>query len=115
MVGLKTSGEEGGEARRVDLVEQVSDGEIISMMIDGSPLNHFLNTQNAQTPGVAKLKEADGGQQHFILELEFVQLLANPTYIHGVFSLLSFAFFFLCNFCVLIAVQIFHALSSKLL
>jgi hypothetical protein len=65
--------------------------------------------------GVAKLKEADGGQQHFILELEFVQLLANPTYIHGVFSLLSFAFFFLCNFCVLIAVQIFHALSSKLL
>ncbi len=50
MVGLKTSGEEGGEARRVDLVEQVSDGEIISMMTDGSPPNHFLNAQNAQTP-----------------------------------------------------------------
>lgn len=50
MVGLKTSGEEGGEARRVDLVEQVSDGEIISMMTDGLPLNHFRNTQNAQTP-----------------------------------------------------------------
>ncbi len=45
MVGLKTSGEEEGDARRVDLVEQVSDGEIISMMTDGSPLNHFLNTQ----------------------------------------------------------------------
>ncbi len=50
MVGLKTSGEEGGEARRVDLVEPVSDGEIISMMTDGSPPNQFRNTLNAQTP-----------------------------------------------------------------
>lgn len=32
--------------------------------------------------GVAKLNETDGGRQRFILELEFVQLLANPTYIH---------------------------------
>jgi len=29
-----------------------------------------------------KLKETDGGRQRFLLELEFVQLLANPTYIH---------------------------------
>jgi hypothetical protein len=66
--------------------------------------------------GVAKLNETDGGRQRFILELEFVQLLANPTYIHCVFSLLpSLAFFFqlLCNFCILLAVQIIYpALSA---
>jgi hypothetical protein len=66
--------------------------------------------------GVAKLNETDGGRQRFILELEFVQLLANPTYIHCVFSLLPpLAFFFqlLCNFCILLAVQIIYpALSA---
>lgn len=27
-------------------------------------------------------KDPDGGRQRFLLELEFVQCLANPTYIH---------------------------------
>ncbi|KAL3686780.1 hypothetical protein R1sor_013089 [Riccia sorocarpa] len=32
--------------------------------------------------GDGLLKETDGGRQRFELELEFVQCLANPTYIH---------------------------------
>lgn len=37
-------------------------------------------------------KDPDDGRQRFLLELEFIQCLANPTYIHCklLFSLLEF-------------------------
>ncbi|XP_043715503.1 mediator of RNA polymerase II transcription subunit 31-like [Telopea speciosissima] len=38
----------------------------------------------AQTPSTSKnkYKDPDDGRQRFLLELEFIQCLANPTYIH---------------------------------
>jgi hypothetical protein len=58
---------------------------------------------------VTKLKDVDGGWQHFILELEFMQLLINLTYIYCVFSLLyhvAFSSSSLClwNFCILLEI-----------
>ncbi|XP_058084949.1 mediator of RNA polymerase II transcription subunit 31 isoform X2 [Magnolia sinica] len=42
------------------------------------------NDDVAQTPSTPKnvYKDPDDGRQRFLLELEFVQCLANPTYIH---------------------------------
>nr|DAD47633.1 TPA_asm: hypothetical protein HUJ06_017570 [Nelumbo nucifera] len=41
-------------------------------------------SDDVQTPSMPKniYKDPDDGRQRFLLELEFVQCLANPTYIH---------------------------------
>ena len=52
-------------------------------------------------------KDPDDGRQRFLLELEFVQCLANPTYIHCMFFLANH-----CSFTLLRALMcsfiIFH-------
>lgn len=46
--------------------------------------NHGLNEEVADNPSSPTnvYKDPDDGRQRFLLELEFVQCLANPTYIH---------------------------------
>lgn len=43
---------------------------------------HLLGHSPPSPPWHHKFQDPDDGRQRFLLELEFVQLLANPTYIH---------------------------------
>ncbi|MCL7044246.1 hypothetical protein MKW94_004604, partial [Papaver nudicaule] len=45
-----------------------------------SSLDHFIFVKTRMSGNV--YKDPDDGRQRFLLELEFIQCLANPTYIH---------------------------------
>ncbi|KAL8051061.1 hypothetical protein ABFX02_06G121000 [Erythranthe guttata] len=48
---------------------------------EDSPME-LLDTPSSSPKSEHKYKDPDDGRQRFLLELEFIQCLANPTYIH---------------------------------
>ncbi|KAI3458379.1 hypothetical protein Pfo_015042 [Paulownia fortunei] len=58
--------------------------------------NRDSSAEEAEPPSSPKTiyKDPDGGRQRFLLELELVHCLANPTYIHCIAVASSFLSFF---------------------